>query len=146
LRAAKGDSVAVLDGDLQDPPECLTDLISRLNTSPPVDVVFAVKQGRTDPIWLKTGSHLYHLALRGMGRSLPSGAGSYCVMRHPIAETVSQLQNTHLNLAIAVAVQRPVWATLPYAKAARHDGRSRVGALGLVAEAMGSLCYAARSR
>lgn len=144
LRAARGDRVIVLDGDLQDPPESIPELVEAFDAAtPPLDVVFAVKTSREDPLWFRVGRAGYRaLALLG-GGAPPSGAGSYCVMGAELAARVSAVDARHANLApvvMALLSGRGRIATVEYAKAARRAGdTSRVGLLGLVREALGSL-------
>jgi len=138
VRAATGVWVAVLDGDLQDPPETLAALVKRAHNGPPVEVVFAIKERRTDPLWMRLGSWLYHQVQRATGTPLPRGAGSFCLMNRRLADQVGALRWSHLNLSVALARLSRSWTTVPYAKAARREGQSRVGLWGLIAEALGS--------
>jgi glycosyltransferase involved in cell wall biosynthesis len=144
LAQATGDWITVLDGDLQDPPETVMDLVGEAKRTPEVDAIFAVKAHRSDPIWMRSGAKLYHAAMGVLGRPLPRGAGSFCIMQKHIAQTVSQLHHAHLNLAVAVSCACQSWTTVPYRKEGREHGRSRVGPIGLGAEALGSLWYVAR--
>ena len=77
-----------------------------------------------------------------MGGAPPSGAGSYCLMSRELAQRVGSVMYTHANLAPVLWSQRPHGlgvGTVEYTKKARYDGRSRVGAIGLIREALGSL-------
>ena len=139
LQAATGERVVVLDGDLQDPPELIGALVEAIGDG---DVVFAVKTSRVDPLWFRVGRWGYRLLAR-LGRGVPpSGAGSYCVMSRDLAARVAASPMRSANLSaviVSIAEGRATWRTLDYAKAERYDGRSRVGPLGLVREALGSL-------
>jgi glycosyltransferase involved in cell wall biosynthesis len=139
LGAAKGGAVAVLDGDLQDPPEVLSALFRALGDS---ELAFAVKTKRADPLWFRVGRWGYRV-LASFGRGVPpSGAGSYCAMGRTLAQRVAQCPWRAANLAsvaVTLAEAKGPWPMVEYAKAARYDGRSRVGLLGLVEEAIGSL-------
>ena len=139
LAAATGERVAVLDGDLQDPPESLPELVAALGDG---ELAFAVKTQREDPLWFLIGRAGYR-ALAALGRGTPpSGAGSYCVMQASLAKRIAASPYSAANLssvAVSFARSRGPWPTVGYAKAARYDGRSRVGLSGLVAEALGSL-------
>jgi len=140
LAAAQGALVVVLDGDLQDPPEHLTALVARLRAEPDLDVVFATKRSRDDPWWFLLGRAAYAalLALPG-ARAVPPGAGAFCVMRQRVAQTVAALDLPDANLAPVLIALGVRYGTVDYAKAARYDGVSRVGPLGLIAEAVPSL-------
>ena len=141
IRAARGNLVALLDGDLQHPPEVIPALVSLLLASPAsIDVACAVKSSRDDPSWLRAGAATFHLLQEvfGGGR-IPPGAGSFCVARRSLAARVASLPVARANLSAALVACGAVGVALPYEKAARYDGRSRVGFAGLAAEAFGSL-------
>lgn len=140
LARARGELVVVLDGDLQDPPEVLPDLVRALERAADADVVFAVKTSRDDPAWFRAGRAVYGLLARLPGtRAVPAGAGAYCVMRRPWAKRVAALQVPDANLAAVLIALGARVHTVPYEKVARYDGASRVGPLGLAREALGSL-------
>lgn len=137
LRRARGEIVVVLDGDLQDPPEVIPALVAALG--PGLDVVYAVKADRHDPAWFLAGRLGYRALLRALRADLPSGAGSYCAMTGGMARRVAGFPLRNANLAAILASLGARAATVPYDKAARRDGDSRVGPAGLVREALGSL-------
>ncbi len=140
LQAARGRCVAVLDGDLQDPPELLPQVFAALRGRPDLEVAFAVKASRDDPAWFLLGHRVFSLAQAALGAAAPPrGAGSYCVMRRPLAQAVARVPLRQANLAALVAAARARGATVPYDKAARYDERSRVGPWGLAREAVGSM-------
>jgi hypothetical protein len=60
-------------------------------------------------------------------------------MRRPLARKAAEVRTERANLAPILVALGARWRTVPYAKAARYDGASRVGALGLVQEGVGSL-------
>lgn len=131
--------IVVLDGDLQDPPEQIPALVAAARAAPGHALHFAVKQRRADPAWMRIGATVYRAALGLLGsRPPPPGAGSYCVMDRDLAERLIRLRPGQANLAPLCAALTNRWATVPYEKAARYDGASRVGALGLAREAWGS--------
>jgi len=140
LRAARGDIVVVLDGDLQDPPELIPALVDRLRTST-ADVVFATKARRIEPMWFEVGRRGYRLLqfTVNAGNVMPSGAGSYCAMHAAVAAKVATIEMKRLNLAAALIALRVPFETLHYNRDARPDGGSRVGPIGLAREALGSL-------
>lgn len=140
LSKASADIVVVLDGDLQDPPETLPELVKALEAAPDLDAVFAVKRSRQDAGWFVAARSVYGLLSRLPGtRTIPSGAGSYVAMRAPLARRVAATSVGSANLAAIIVALGARTSTVPYDKAARVDGESRVGAMGLVREALGSL-------
>lgn len=141
MRQARGELVVVLDGDMQDPPEEIPRLVAALRASPDgVTAACAVKSVRDDPAWLRLGAALFHLLQATLVRGhVPPGAGSFCVMRRVAVAQVTELPVARANLAAALAAVGVVAVAVPYRKMARYDARSRVGFVGLVREALGSL-------
>jgi glycosyltransferase involved in cell wall biosynthesis len=145
LREARGDWILVLDSDLQDPPERIPDLIDTLSSAPAsVGAVLAVKSRRDDPPLFMAGQFLFHRFQHLFSRvGIPSGAGSYCILRREVAERVAVAELGHVNLSALVAVAAhasgKALATVSYEKAARYDGQGRVGWRRLVIEALQSL-------
>ncbi len=139
LAHARGEIIAVLDGDLQDPPEVLPVLVQTIR-SQRVAVVFAVKARRDDPWWLTAGARLFHAAQGSLGGGrVPRGAGSFCIMRRDVAAKVASMRVERANLAAVIGAIGVHAAAVPYDKQARYDGRSRVGFWGLVREALSSM-------
>jgi polyisoprenyl-phosphate glycosyltransferase len=145
LREARGTWIAVLDSDLQDPPETIPQLVQVLATADSaVGAVLAVKSHRTDPLPFMLGQFIFHRLQHALSRvAVPRGAGAYCLMRRAVAERVARAECRRANLAAVIAVAVSALggrvATVTYEKAARYDGRGRVGWAGLVGEALDSL-------
>jgi len=138
LGVPQGRIRVVLDGDLQDPPELIPELVAALAGGD--DVAFAVKARRSDPLWFRVGRVGYGLLSRVPGsRAAPSGAGSYCALRSELAEEIADMSCRWGNLASLVALSRPSHRLVRYDKQERLEGNSRVGFFGLVREALWSL-------
>lgn len=134
------DVLVVLDGDLQDPPEMLVGLVDALDATPDADAAFAAKTDRRDAAWVRLGAWGYRaLAALGGSTPVPSGAGSYVALRRPLARRAARAALGGGNLGALVMALGARAVTRPYVKLARYDGRSRVGLLGLVREAVTSL-------
>ena len=138
LARARGDVVVVLDGDLQDPPELIPSLLAAWDGDPQT-TVFGVKTRREDPVWLRIGVAGYRLLQRALGAQIPRGAGSYSLLPRAVAARLARLDLADANLAAAVVALGVATRTVPFERAARADGSSRVGPVGLVREALGSL-------
>jgi len=141
LRSARGQIVVVLDGDLQDPPEIIPDLVQRLDSAADTTrVVFAVKTNRDDSLPVRFGAMAYNFIIRRiLGADLPQGAGSYCAMRSELSEMVAQTPNQKVNIASILASTSAGWDTVTYVKGARKHGLSKIGLFGLAQEAVGSM-------
>ncbi len=138
LARARGDLVVVLDGDLQDPPELIPRLLEAWDGDP-WSVVFATKTRREDPAWFRAGVAGYRVLQGILGGQIPRGAGSYCLLSGGVAARLARLDLPDANLAAAAVALGVRTRTVPFERAARGDGRSRVGPAGLVREALGSL-------
>lgn len=146
LRAARGALVVTLDGDLQDPPEVITDLMAAWRPGE-LDALCACKAARAHKGFAAVGSRLYAMLLPLVSAgALPRGAGSYCLMTHAVAQRIAALDVKDANLSAALALQQPRVAAVHYTKQERAVGESRVGLFGLVKEAIGSLRLALRAR
>ena len=145
LREARGSWIAVLDADLQDPPETIPRLVHTLATADPAVVaVLAVKSRREDPLVFVIGQFVFERLQHVLSDvAVPRGAGAYCVMRRAVAERVARAECPRANLAtvvaIAVSAVRGRVETVTYEKAARYDRHGRVGWAGLIGEALDSL-------
>ncbi len=142
LRVTRGRLVVVLDGDLQDPPECIPLLVSQLaDVGETRAAAFAVKTARGEsPVFL-AGRWLYGVLSSIAVWRLPAGSGAYCAMSGDLARRIPGVPSNHANLAPFVAAVSDRLFIVPYEKAARYDGASRVGLIGLALEALATLQY-----
>ena len=96
LRAARGDYVAVLDADLQDPPELLVEMY-RIITEEPYDCVAALRSSRTgeSPIRSFFATRFYDLFNAVSSTSLVSGARDYRLMSRRMVDAILQLSEVN---------------------------------------------------
>lgn len=141
LSEARGALVAVLDGDLQDPPEAIADLVAVMNASPrDVGAVFAVKTRRDDPPMFHLAQWVFHAMQHHLSvTEIPRGASSYCLMRREVAHSVARVPFAGGNLGAVLSAAHIRCASAPYVKEPRPDGASRLGAVGHYREAWHSL-------
>jgi glycosyltransferase involved in cell wall biosynthesis len=90
LAAARGKAVAVMDGDLQDPPEALERLWIGYNQG--WDVVYAIRQTRTEG-WLKrlAYSGFYRLMSRAGSIDVPRDAGDFGIMSRRVVDLINAM-------------------------------------------------------
>ncbi len=90
LAHASGDIVAVMDADLQDPPEELHQFVAKLREG--FDVVYAVRTKRKENIFKRSCYYLYYRILNRMATlDIPLDAGDFCVMRREVVEAINNL-------------------------------------------------------
>jgi dolichol-phosphate mannosyltransferase len=77
LDFASGQAVIVMDGDLQDPPEVVPDLVARWEEG--YEVVYAVREARAGEGWLKrhTAAWFYRVLRRIASVEMPLDAGDF---------------------------------------------------------------------
>jgi|SRR5579883_2019786 len=141
LRRSRGAIVVVLDGDLQDPPELIPQLVSRFRAMPgDRKVVFGCKRsGNAQPLNAVGRKAFHWLQAAFSGLPVPGGIGSYCALSAGLAARVSQVPLRTVNLGAVCATLDAERAYVPYDQAKRYDGNSRVGTWGLVQEALASM-------
>lgn len=97
LDQVTGDVVAVMDGDLQDPPEAIPLLLAELAKG--YDVVFATRVSRKESWPLKLCYFLfYRLIARLADVRLPKDAGDFAVMTRRVVDRLKNLPERHRYL------------------------------------------------
>lgn len=90
LNHASGEYIAVLDADLQDPPEVLPRFFKKLEEG--YDVVYAIRQNRKEGFLKKLAySTFYRLLKMVSSIDIPLDSGDFCVMRLRVAKTMQTL-------------------------------------------------------
>jgi dolichol-phosphate mannosyltransferase len=85
LDFARGRAVAIMDADLQDPPEVLPLFISRWREGH--DVVYAIRQQRKEPWLMRLAySTFYRLLQRVANIYIPLDAGDFCIMDRQVVD------------------------------------------------------------
>ena len=90
LEHARGACVAVLDGDLQDPPEVIPALLERWREG--FDVVYAVRTKRKEGPVKRLGYFLFYRLLRATADlDIPLDAGDFCLMDRAAVDALNRL-------------------------------------------------------
>jgi dolichol-phosphate mannosyltransferase len=90
LEHARGQAVAVLDGDLQDPPEVIPALLERWREG--FDVVYAVRTKRKEGPVKRLGYFLFYRLLRATADlDIPLDAGDFCLMDRSAVDALNRL-------------------------------------------------------
>jgi dolichol-phosphate mannosyltransferase len=90
LDFARGKAVAVMDADLQDPPEVLPAFVAKWREGH--DVVYAVRARRQET-WLLRASYavFYRLLRRVANVEIPLDAGDFCVMDRRVVDLLKSM-------------------------------------------------------
>ncbi|MBZ5567242.1 MAG: glycosyltransferase family 2 protein [Acidobacteriia bacterium] len=95
IEFARGDAVAIMDADLQDPPELLPSLLEQLRAG--YDVVNCTRRSREGEGWLKlwTARAFYRLINRLSDTPLAVDTGDFRLMSRKAVQAMISLRETH---------------------------------------------------
>jgi glycosyltransferase involved in cell wall biosynthesis len=95
LDHATGDAVVVIDADLQDPPELISELVA--NWREGFDMVYAKRRSRAGETWLKRGTaRIFYRLMQRMGDlKLPEDTGDFRLMSRRVVDAVRQMREQH---------------------------------------------------
>ena len=95
LQVARGEVIAIIDADLQDPPEAIGAMIKRWADG--VDVVYGQRRSRAGESKLKLWSaHLYYAVLAKIANvDIPRDAGDFRVIDRQVADAINTLPEQH---------------------------------------------------
>ena len=95
LSHAKGDYIAIIDGDLQDPPEILIDFYNKIREG--YDIVYAVRRKRKEGILKKSAYWLYYRILKTMSNiEIPLDSGDFSMMTREALDQILQIPEQSL--------------------------------------------------
>ncbi|MDH3465968.1 MAG: glycosyltransferase family 2 protein [Gammaproteobacteria bacterium] len=90
MTVAKGDFVAIIDADLQDPPELLPDMVTQAQRG--YDVVYGVRRSRDSKWYKRTAYWCYYRLLRVVSEQvIPVDAGDFSVMSSRVVAELNKL-------------------------------------------------------
>ncbi len=120
LSVTKGDYVAIIDGDLQDPPEEITRFLAKLEEG--YDVVYAVRRSRKEG-WLKRSAYsiFYRLLSRLSSIDIPLDSGDFCLMRRVVVDQINGMRSDTGLWGAAMLCGIPQTG-MDYARDARASG------------------------
>ncbi len=133
LQAARGDIVATIDDDLQQPPESLPAMITRLREPPQMDCVIGAYESKRHGLFRNLGTAVMGKLFQWLyGKPPKLQMTSFRVMTRALVDAVSLYAtvNPNLNPLIFQTTSRIVNAPVPHHP--RHAGRSGYGFLQLL--------------
>lgn len=125
---ARGDTVTVMDGDLQHPPELLPRMVEEWRRG--AEVVFAVKQQAvTEPAYKRLTARLFYKTMRAMADvDIPAHAQDFRLMSRRTAVALGSMRENHRylrGLAGWIGFRR---AYVEYSPDARFAGETKYSA------------------
>jgi glycosyltransferase involved in cell wall biosynthesis len=125
LEHARGDVIAMLDGDLQDPPELIPKMLDHWRGGS--DVVFGVREKRAGETWLKlaTARWFYSLFARVTRLELRENSGDFRLMSRRALDAVLSMRERNRFLRGMTVWVGFTQTAVPYDRDARYAGETK---------------------
>lgn len=125
LDAAKGDATVVIDADLQDPPELISELIKQWQEG--YDVVYAQRTAREGETFLKkaTATLFYALIRRITRIPIPEHTGDFRLLSRRAVDALSSLREQHRFMKGLFAWIGYPQKAVPYKRQPRLAGETK---------------------
>ncbi|MCG3159657.1 MAG: putative glycosyltransferase [Acidobacteria bacterium] len=124
LDVAAGDAVALMDADLQDPPELIEEFIRRWRQG--CDVVYAVRKKRKEALWKRAAYAIFYRTMKAISEiDVPLDAGDFCLMDRRVVDTLVSLRERNRFLRGLRSWVGFKQAGVEYERDARHAGEPK---------------------
>jgi len=125
LEHASGDAVAIIDADLQDPPEVIADFVAKWMDG--FDVVYGVRREREGETAFKlwTAKLFYRLIGKLSDTEIPLDAGDFRLMDRCVADALLAMPERDRFVRGMVSWLGFSQAAVPYRRAARAAGETK---------------------
>jgi len=122
---AQGDAVVVIDADLQDPPELITEFIKHWNNG--FDVVYATRAAREGETALKKAtSHLFYRVMKKVSRvHIPEDTGDFRLLSRRAVDSLKKLREQHRFMKGLFAWIGYPQKAVPYRRDPRFAGKTK---------------------
>ena len=123
LSVSLGDRVVVIDADLQDPPEVITDLFNKMNEG--FDVVYATRLNRKGETFLKRFVSIagYKIINNLTDIKIPKNTGDFRIMNRRVVNEILKLREHHGFLRGLVAFVGFNQSAIEYDRDKRFAGK-----------------------
>lgn len=124
LKYSAGGKIAILDGDLQDPPEILPKFFKKLDEG--YDAVYAIRKERKENIFKRAAYSVFYRLLRKIASiDIPMDSGDFSVLSRRMVNAMNSLPERNRfvrGLRSWVGFKQ---TGLEYERAARYAGKSK---------------------
>lgn len=130
LHHARGDSVVVIDADLQDPPELIPRLVATWRATG-ADAVYAQRTRRAGEGPMKRATaHLFYLLMQHVGRvHIPTDTGDYRLLSRRAVEALRDYPEQHRFMKALFTWIGFEQVAVRYEREPRGGGATKLGAL-----------------
>lgn len=126
MQHARGDAVAVIAADLQDPPELLSTLVERWRAGS--KVVLAIREGRNDPWLTQALARAFHVVYRRLAHAtLPRGSVGFFLVDRQVCDLLNRIEENNTWIVGLLLWSGFEPALVPYERGGRapHFGISK---------------------
>lgn len=124
LSVADADAVVLMDGDLQDPPEVIPELVEEWEEGH--DVVYAVKEDRKEGWPKRMLFDLFYRILRRLSSvDIPAHAGNFSLMDRSVVEVINHMPERNRYISGLRAYVGGRQTGVRYERGAREEGAPR---------------------
>lgn len=131
IYSARGDAVVVMDGDLQDPPELINDMVDKWMQG--FDVVYAVRKKREASLFKKL-AYLFYYRLKAAISDFPvqKDSGDFSLLDRKVVNAIKSLPEKERYVRGLRAWVGFKQTELKYDRIARKKGKSKYSLLSLI--------------
>jgi dolichol-phosphate mannosyltransferase len=125
IEHARGDYIAIIDADLQDPPELLHDMLRKLENG--FNVVSGVRKSREGESLFKLGTArvFYRLLNLLSGVPIPNDTGDFRMLDRKVHSALLGLKEYHRFVRGMIPWVGFKATAIPYDRSARHAGETK---------------------
>lgn len=125
MDAAEGDVIAIIDADLQDPPELIGTMLDAWREG--VDVAYGQRlQRQGETLFKKLTAFVYYRLLRSMsGVPIPLDTGDFRLIDRRVRDTLCGMRENHRFLRGMAAWAGFSQRAIPYERQPRHAGQTK---------------------
>ena len=125
LDYTRGETVTIIDADLQDPPEVILDLIAKWKEG--YQVIYAVRAEREGESWFKlwTASLFYRVIYRITDVNIPLDTGDFRLLDRKVVDVMNSMREKHRFLRGMSAWVGYKQIGVEYKRAARFAGETK---------------------
>ncbi len=124
IHFSRGDAVAVLDADLQDPPEELHRLLDKWREG--YQVIYAIRATRKENVFKRAGYAVFYRLLKSVASiDIPLDSGDFCVMDRTVVDVLKSMPERTRFVRGLRAWSGFRQIGIPYERSARYAGNPK---------------------
>lgn len=141
LAYSRGQWVAVLDADLQDPPELIPGMLDKAREG--FEIVYGVRIKRQENLWKRTSYKLFYRFWKMTSEiQVPLDAGDFGIMHRAVVDTINRMPERQRFMRGLRAFSGFRQTGFPYERQGRAAGESKFDLFGMLSLAVdGILSY-----